>query len=98
MAETEKTVEEKEKQVVEIDSEKIDHWRNLVYEIYNELPEVDKIFTELIDRWRETRNNDFDVGSIMGVIQRSIRYTSEKVEKLSDEIWDFQNKMEKGDK
>ncbi len=82
------TKTEKKKQVAEIDSETIGRWRNLAYEIYDELPEVDETFKELIG-WREARNKDFDIGSVMGVIRRAIMHTSEKAEKLKDEICEF---------
>ena len=79
---------EKKKQVAEIDSETISRWRNLAYEIYDELPEVDETFKELIG-WRESRNENFDIGSVMGIIRRAIQYTSKKAEKLKDEICEF---------
>ena len=78
----------KEKRSVEVDSETIIRWRNLAYEIYDELPEVDEAFKELIG-WREARNKGLDIGSAMGVIRRAIMYTSKKAEKLKDEICEF---------
>lgn len=83
-----KKIEKEEKQVSVIDNEKIDHWRSLAWETCNEFAEVDKVFTDVIDSWRELRN-DIDVGSIMGVIQRSIQHTVEKAEKLKTEIYEF---------